>query len=111
MRATIMRRIEAAERSAPAARTSRTVFMLAGADEARFLADMEARHPTCDLCVIEALPADLADDASAAHALLAGIAAGSAGKAVRAEAGGTFGLDAARRLAFVSAQARREAIQ
>lgn len=111
MRATILRRIEAVERVAPPDRALRTVFMLAGTDEARFLADMEARHPGADLCVIEALPSDLADDASAAHALVTGLAGRRTGETPRAKVRTRIDPETARRLAFTAARARREALQ
>lgn len=111
MQATILRRIEAAEGSAPPDRALRTVFMLPGTDEARFLADMEARHPGADLCAIETRPSDLADDASAAHALVTGIAGRRTGETPRAAVRTELDLETARRLAFIGARARREALQ
>lgn len=111
MRASIIRRLERLERTAPKPCGSRFIFMPAGCDVGAFMARAHARFPGSEILAVEAFEGDLRDDATAARALTDAIVShvrpvsSSTGKRAAAPS-----LETARRIAFAAALMRREAL-
>lgn len=112
MSATIIRRLERAERAIPAAHPCRRfVFMPAGCDEAAFVVRAQARSPGAEILAVETFEGDLRDDATAALVLVDAITRHPCNRSFEAgDLPPMSDLEIARRIAFAAAMMRRETL-
>ena len=112
MSATIIRRLERAERAIPAGPPRNCfIFMPAGCDEAAFMARAQARSPGSEILAVETFEGDLRDDAAAARVFFDAITRHHRNRP--SEAGdlpSMSDLEIARRIAFAAAMMRRETL-
>lgn len=112
MSATIIRRLERAERAIPVGPPrSRFVFMPPGCDEAGFVSRAQARSPGAEILAVETFEGDLRDDTTAARVFFDAITRHPRNRP--SEAGdlpSMSDLEIARRIAFAAAMMRRETL-